>query len=187
MGAPAVEIWRWSADAFERAGEVGLFGHGVHAELIDGEVHVMSPQTPQHAYVLRVLLDAVAGMQDGYTATIQSPVRLSDQTEPAPDLCISVGPRERYADHHPGPEDIRLVVEVSVASLGYDLGDKLRSYARHAVPEVWVIDVAHRQVLVYRAPEASQGAYAQVEARTVGRVECLGLEVDIGDLWPAQG
>jgi Uma2 family endonuclease len=185
MRMPAVSTWQWSADAFERAGEVGLFGEGAHADLIDGEVHVMSPQAPQHAYVLRVLLDALAGVHAGYTATVQSPVRLSEQTELEPDVCISLGPRQRYADRHPGPQDIRLVVEVSVNSLGYDIGDKLRSYARHAVPEVWVVDVARKQVLVYGYPVADEAVYSQVEAHTAGRLECVGLVVEVNDLWPA--
>ena len=57
--APAVTTWRWTADSFERAGEAGVFGDA-HADLIDGEVHVMSPQSPLHAYILDVLTSAVA-------------------------------------------------------------------------------------------------------------------------------
>ncbi|MGH9106255.1 MAG: Uma2 family endonuclease [Acidimicrobiales bacterium] len=186
MGAPAVQVWQWTAGSFERAGEAGLF-NGAHADLIDGEVHVMSPQTPRHAYALRKLVSALATVQPEYVVSVQSPVRLSPRTEPEPDVCVADGPMERYADRHPGPDDIRLVIEVSVSSLGFDLGEKLRVYARHSVPEVWVVDVGHRQVLMYSSPEPDQGVYAHVEARISGRLAAYGLDVEVEGLFPPEG
>jgi Uma2 family endonuclease len=45
------------------------------------------------------------------------------------------------------------VIEVADTSLNYDLGPKLDAYARAGVPEVWVIDVIRRRVLIRRQPE----------------------------------
>jgi Uma2 family endonuclease len=52
----------------------------------------------------------------------------------------------------PRPEDIRLVVEVSASSLSYDRGIKARLYARHQIPESWVIDAAERKTFVHTGP-----------------------------------
>ena len=176
--------WRWTADSFERAGEAGVFGDA-HADLIDGEVHVMSPQSPLHAYILDVLTRAVASVPSEYVARVEAPVRLAEDTEPEPDVFVATGPRQRYGRRrHPGPEEVKLIVEVSVSSLDYDAGEKLRTYARYSVPQVWIIDGVHQQVLVHSSPEPGSGAYAHVEVQTAGRLEAFGLEVQVDDLWP---
>jgi hypothetical protein len=185
MGALAAGMWRWTADSFERAGEAGVFG-GAHADLIDGEVRVMSPQSPLHAFVLRVLLGALAGVGPSCSASVQSPVRLAADTELEPDVCIASGPQEKYAHRHPGPEDVLLVVEVAVTSLGFDAGEKLRTYARYGVPEVWVVDAGHRQVIVYSSPDRDQGVYVHVEVRATGGLEAWGLTLTVEQLWPPE-
>lgn len=146
----------------------------------------MSPQTPAHAYVLGKLVAALVMLDGGSIGRVQSPVRLSERTEPEPDVCVASGPWSRYSHRHPGAQDIELVVEVSVSSLGFDAGVKLGAYARHSVPLVWVVDVGHRQVLVYSCPEPDQGMYARVEALSAGRLESHGLAVDVEDLWPPE-
>ena len=53
---------------------------------------------------------------------------------------------------HPGPADTLLVIEVAESSLAYDLGVKVPLYARHGIPEVWVIDAATRTTHRFRKP-----------------------------------
>ena len=45
---------------------------------------------------------------------------------------------------------------MSESSLRYDLQLKAPLYARHGVPEYWVIDLPGRQVRFFRSPEAGQ-------------------------------
>ena len=45
--------WQWTADTFERAGEAGLIDR--HADLLEGVVYLMAPQTDGHAHAIRVL------------------------------------------------------------------------------------------------------------------------------------
>ena len=45
-----------------------------------------------------------------------------------------------------------LLVEVADSSLAYDRGPKLALYARHGVPEVWVVDLVGRAVEICREP-----------------------------------
>ncbi len=185
MSASAVTTWQWTADAFERAGEAGVFGDA-HADLIDGEVHVMSPQSPLHAAVLARLARALRPLVPEHEVRVQMPVRLSNDSEPEPDLSVVRGPLERYDDHHPRPEEILLVVEVAVSSLGYDTGLKLATYARLGVPEAWVIDVTARQVLVHTCPEPAQARYTRVATVAAGPVDAAGIEVPVEQLWPAE-
>ena len=44
-------------------------------------------------------------------------MRIPDYNEPEPDLCVVRGESDDYTDHHPGPADIALIVEVADSSL----------------------------------------------------------------------
>lgn len=50
-----------------------------------------------------------------------------------------------------------LLVEVSDSSLRFDRTVKLELYAATGIPEVWVVDLLHRQVLVWRDPIRTAG------------------------------
>ncbi len=63
---------------------------------------------------------------------------------------------------NPQPSDVRLVVEISDSTLGFDLKVKAPLYARAGIPEYWVVDIAGKRVIVHRDP--SGGAYTSVEA-----------------------
>jgi Uma2 family endonuclease len=136
--------------------------------------------------VLDVLTRALASVPAEYVARAQAPVRLTEDTELEPDILIATGPRERYDRRHPGPEDILLIVEVSVSSLGFDAGEKLRVYARRSLPQVWVIDANRRQIVAYSSPEPDRGTYASAEIHSTGTLAAFGLEVTLDGLWPAE-
>jgi Uma2 family endonuclease len=65
-----------------------------------------------------------------------------------------VKPRlDRYRFHHPGPDDVLFVLEISDSSLRYDRDVKLPVYAAAGVAEVWIEDLPNRTLHVYREPE----------------------------------
>jgi Uma2 family endonuclease len=81
------------------------------------------------------------------------------------------------ADHEPN-----LLVEVrSVSTWHYDLGRKRELYLQHGVPELWLVDIVERRVIVHRGDES----------HVLGADELLtspqlpGFEVRVGDLIPA--
>ncbi len=47
-----------------------------------------------------------------------------------------------------------LAVEVANTSLDYDRKVKLALYARSGIPEVWIVNLAAKEVEVYRSPVA---------------------------------
>jgi len=97
----------------------------------------------------------------------QSLVRLDTNSEPEPDLALLRPRPDFYAEAHPGPADLLLVVEMADSSLGFDRAVKLPLYARAGVPEVWVLDVADRCLEIHRAP--SEITYAERLRRGAGK------------------
>ena len=89
-------------------------------------------------------------------ASVQGPLRLDRHNEPQPDLMLLRPRRDRYRNSHPTAADVLLLVEVADSSLAYDRGPKLALYARHGVPEVWVVDLVGRTVEVCRAARAAR-------------------------------
>ena len=148
-----------SVDAFHQMGEVGILGPTDRVELIDGEIIDMSPIGVLHAAIVDVLARHF-GRRAGESVFIrcQNPLRLDDISEPEPDIVILRPRADLYTTAHPGPADALLVIEVADTSLAYDLGTKVPLYARHGIPEVWVIDAATRRTRVFRQPAKSPEA-----------------------------
>ena len=59
-------------------------------------------------------------------------------------------------DSLPGASDVLLIVEVAHSSISFDRGVKLDLYARHAIPEVWLLDLMDGELLVSRKPVNGQ-------------------------------
>ena len=99
--------------------EVGILAPDARVELIDGEIIDMAPPGSSHAGTVDYLLE-VLGTAVKRTVRVQNPVRLSQYSEPQPDLTL-LRPREDfYRAHHPRAEDVLLIVEVAASSLRFD-------------------------------------------------------------------
>ena len=178
-----------SVDAFHRMGETGILGPQDRVELIDGEIIDMSPIGVLHAAIVDVLARHF-GRRTGESVFVrcQNPLRLDDISEPEPDIAILRPRADFYMTAHPGAADVLLVIEVADTSLAYDLGTKVPLYARHGIPEVWVIDAATRQTRVFRRPVGSGGTgssggsgYAEeVGVEPHEAVSCAGVVDDAG-------
>jgi Uma2 family endonuclease len=71
-----------------------------------------------------------------------------------------------YRERHPQPDDVLLIVEVAASSLRFDRKTKTPLYARHGIPELWLVDVGGRRLVRYRAPQ--HGAYTLVDEPDLG-------------------
>jgi Uma2 family endonuclease len=158
---------------------------GIRTELIDGEIIVMNPQARAHmfvkdelAYRLRRGLESLGS--DLFVGT-EGSVEFGAESLPQPDIVLTSAPRgEGFIPF----ASVALVVEVSVTSLEYDLKRKLAFYARHGIPEYWVVDVNRGVIHQMWAPQGE--AYSErrevklgegIEAATVE-----GLAVETGEL-----
>jgi Uma2 family endonuclease len=57
-----------------------------------------------------------------------------------------------YADHHPRPDEVELVVEVADSTLKQDCEVKDKLYAQAGITDYWVLDVKNRQLHIFRNP-----------------------------------
>ncbi|MBX5460153.1 MAG: Uma2 family endonuclease [Steroidobacteraceae bacterium] len=150
---------RITVDEYYRMAAVGLLAPDARVELIKGVIVDMPPMGARHAAVvtrLHKLLERAAG--DLALVRCQLPLRLDAFSEPQPDIAL-LRPREDfYEQRHPTAADALLVVEVSETRLRYDTRAKAALYARHGVPELWIIDSGRRQLHILRNP--AEGAYS---------------------------
>ena len=145
---------RFDVDDYYRMAEAGILSRGDRVELIEGEIVDMAPIGSAHAGATDHLSKLVArAFADGLVhVRVQGPLRLDAYNEPEPDLLLLRPRADGYRASHPTAADVLLLVEVADSSLAYDRGAKLALYARHGVPEVWIVDLAGRAVEVCRQP-----------------------------------
>ncbi len=145
---------RWTVEEFDRIPD-GFFPEGEHLELIGGQITTKTPQGLPHLTALRAVFAALLKLYgEGFTVSMQIPVKLDEGTKPQPDLSVLRGGFEHYDMRYPVPAtEIALLVEISETSLAYDLGPKLSLYAASGVPEYWILDLASRALQVCRQPD----------------------------------
>ena len=141
---------RWTREEYYRMGELGWFT-GQRAELIDGEIMVLSPQGPSHATStdrVRRILERT--LSEGVWVRMQLPVDFGSYSEPEPDVSVVAGSLEDYTSAH--PTTALLIVEVSDSTLSYDRNSKASLYARAGIADYWIINLVGRQLEVRRHP-----------------------------------
>lgn len=175
---------RLTVEDYHRMGEAGILTEDDRVELIEGELIEMPPIGSRHAYTVdrlnRILVKQVSNER---LVRVQNPILMGKYAEPEPDIAIV---RNRhYAEAHPGPEDVLLLIEVADTTLVYDREVKVPLYARHGVPEVWLVDLGSERVEIYLEPTA-QG-YRQIlrpqNAETTVPSQVPEVALRIADLW----
>jgi Uma2 family endonuclease len=148
LASPAV--YRMTVDEFERiAGSL----NNDQVELLDGYVVWRDDMKPPHVLAterLRRRLDR--SVPEGYFVREEKPIRIPEFDEPRPDISVVRGDPEVFANRHPGPEDVVLLVKVSETSLDRDQGKKKFNYARSGIPVYWIVNLVERQLEVYLSP-----------------------------------
>lgn len=163
---------RFTVAEYEAMGAAGLFHPDQRLELIEGEVVEMAPIGPPHAGVVN-RLNRILGRAVGDRAivSVQSPMRLSDISEPQPDVLVLAPRLDFYGLRHPFPDDVLLAIEVADTTLRWDRTTKALLYARGGVPELWVVDVNGRTVEVSTSP----GSDGYADTRRAGVEDMIAL------------
>lgn len=178
---------RLTVDDYYRMADTGVLAPDARVELIEGEVIDMAPQESRHASVVTELLNRLAlAAQPRAKVACQVPLRLSDISEPEPDLMLLRPRADAYADAHPTAADVLLLIEVADTSIRYDREIKLPLYARHGVAEVWIVDLPARCLRIHRHPRGDE--YAAIDTvEAAGPIALPGLDgasVDLDALLP---
>ncbi len=179
----------FTVDDYYAMVEAGILGEDDRVELIEGEIITMAPPgLPHSSGVDRLTMLFAPPLAGRAIVRVQNPVRLSDRSEPQPDVALLRFRQDYYAGRVPDArlDDVLLVVEVAHSSLRYDRNVKLPLYARSGVPEVWIVDVEARALDVYREPSAD--GYHLHDRRSTGDtvrpVAFPDVVLPVGDLLP---
>lgn len=175
-------LYKWSVAEYHQMIETGLL-EGKSVELLEGAIVQMSPEGIPHSYTnhsvvkyLRKLLDGLAEVREAHPITL-------DNSEPEPDIAVVRLPDTIYAQHHPYPQDIYWLIEISNQTLDKDLNEKSVTYARNGIPEYWVIDLPNKKLWVFTNLQDSQ--YLSKQELTTGKIKPLAfsnVEVDVSKL-----
>jgi Uma2 family endonuclease len=152
-----------TADEYARMREVGILREDDRVELIAGEIRQMSPIGPLHAAIVRRLTTLLMQMLGDTTiVSVQSPVRLSDDSEPQPDIAVLKWRQDDYAHAHPTNSDVLLIIEVSDTTADYDRKEKMPRYAQAGIPEAWLIDISTQTIEQYTNPKSMRYGSVQI-------------------------
>jgi Uma2 family endonuclease len=165
MSEMAIEYQRRPirVDEYHRMEEVGIIGSEERVELLDGEMVLKPVMNPRHAAaVTRLSHLLVHRLLDSALVRVQLPLQLNDRSEPEPDLAIVRPDPRYYADHHPLPSDVLLLIEVSDSSRSYDLGKKAAAYALAGIAELWIVDLIERRLYVMCDPDHERYALTSI-------------------------
>lgn len=182
MQSDLVRRHRLTVEEYFRMAEIGLLAPEARVELIEGEIFDMAPIGNEHggftAWLHRRLL---RDLGESISVWDQVTLPLGRFSAPEPDLAILKYRKDEYRAKRPSPDDVLLIVEVSQSSLRHDQKVKLPLYARHNIPEVWILDVQRLQIQFFHTVEA--GHYAHTSSTsTPGRVPLRALPAATVDL-----
>lgn len=174
-----------TVDEYYEMARVGLLDPDARVELIEGEIVAMAPIGNPHGYVVDVLNDRISAVVHGRAVLrVQGALRLSNRTELMPDLSLLRLPSEQYRARQASASDALLVIEVSDTTVRKDTRVKIPLYARHGVPEVWIVDLRKKCFRFYRSPW--EGQYRQVSATSEAEIAVIpgvaGAKIELANL-----
>jgi Uma2 family endonuclease len=170
--------------------ENGWFSSDPRTELIDGFIvqkdrsHVgEDPMTIGDRHRMAVeRLSRFKGEFDSFGCYLQNqqPIVIPPDHEPEPDGSVIKGSLDASIEK-PKVGDVLSVIEVSDASLHYDLHIKLAIYAKARIPQYIVVDLINNVVLVHEKPKSKMyGKVVRLERGEVARINVgAGKFIDI--------
>ncbi|MEA5503296.1 Uma2 family endonuclease [Halotia wernerae UHCC 0503] len=182
-----LQLRLWTVEEYHRMAEAGIFGADERVELLEGKIVWMIAKGTAHRssmgrtdYLLKNRLGNRAWV------SIQDPIKLNERSEPEPDIAVvKVDPLD-YADHHPTPREVYLIIEVADSSLKLDCEIKAKAYSKAGIVDYWVLDVVSRQLHVFREP-TQDGYHSQVvlkEDTTISPLEFTDLQIVVLEMLP---
>ena len=177
---------RITVDEYYGMVQAGLLAEDARVELIEGEIFDMAPIGTRHeAVVSRLNHLLVPAVGQRAIVRVQQSVRLSRSSEPQPDLALVKPRTDFYSEAHPTASDTLLVIEVSDTTLRFDHEIKMPLYARHGVPEAWILEIRAGQLHRFRSPAGGQyGDVALIREPGLVPITALpGIDVDLSGLF----
>ncbi len=153
-----VKTWHCTVDNYHKMGAAGIFCEDDRVELLNGEIIQMSPIGGVHQGCVKRLNRMVTRfVERDLVVGVQDPVRLSDVSEPQPDISIIRTQFELIPNTTPTAGEVVLLMEVSDTTYQFDRQHKLRTYALAGIAEYWIIDI--QGGAIERHTEPADGSY----------------------------
>lgn len=182
----SVELLRrlFTVEEYERMVQADILAIAERVELLNGEIVEMSPIGTRHAACVKRLNQLFSQLVGGRAIIgVQDPIRLSDRSQPQPDLALLQPRSDFYVTAHPQPPDILLIVEVADTSADYDRQVKIPLYANAGIIEVWLLDLVEQYLEVYRQPSANGYQHQQLHRNQQIFIQALpDLTISIDDI-----
>ncbi len=159
--AEQINTQHWTAEKFYQAAAAGAFSDPGRLEIIHGRIIEKMPTGPLHttvSYDIAERLRLAAGAE--FLVREERAIHLTFDGEPIPDIALVRGKSPDYRKNHPAPENVALLVEVSVSSIEYNLGEKALLYAKADIKDYWVVIPEAQEIVVHRQP--SPEGYGEV-------------------------
>jgi Uma2 family endonuclease len=157
-------VHRLSTAEYERIVATGAL-EGMRVELLDGLLVDMSPQDPEHVWIIRQLQMLFAPRLE--LLRVQMPLDVADGWVPEPDIALATSGRR----HH--PKSALFVAEVAFSSKRVDMR-KAFVYAGAGIPVYWLADLPAGVVRVHTQP--GPDGYGSVVAMSGDDVLDAGVE-----------
>jgi Uma2 family endonuclease len=183
-------LGRLTVDQYEAMVGSDVFTEQDNFVLINGYLVTKVTKKPTHVIAGELLRDQLLGIVSRayWRVMVEAPVRIPDYNEPEPDVSLARGKAKDYANRHPGPADLALVVEVSKSSLSEDR-QMAKIYGPAGIPVYWIVNLNARQVEVYtllkrrgapgygkpRIFKTGQSVPVVIEGREVGRIAVVDI------------
>ncbi len=160
---------------------------GQRAELIGGQIYIMSPPSRIHQKLVIKLgqylsnyIDSKGGSCEVYTAPFAVILNQDEDTYVEPDISVICG-KEKLSDRgcEGAPDMVIEIVSPSSRRMDYNLKNAL--YAQAGVREYWIVDPAKERTTVYRYEEDAMPVISPFDQTlAVGILD--GLQITIADL-----
>lgn len=149
---PPWPVRRFTVDEYHRMIQAGILSEDEPVELLEGWITPQMARNPPHDITVDLVPDVLRPrLPAGWRVRAQLAITTAD-SEPEPDVAAVPGPASRYAQRHPTPAEVGLLVEVADATLQRDRTEKARLYARARIGCYWIINIPDRQIEVYTDP-----------------------------------
>ncbi len=174
---------RFRVEDFRKMTEAGILPEESGWEIIDGYLIDKMSIGSKHASIVRrlsKLLEKKFG--DVVQVSGQNPVHIDDYNEPEPDIALLKPSKDFYAEKHPTPPDVLLLIEVSSSTIEYDREIKKRLYAKAGIVEFWLVNLPDNTVEFYSQPKKGNYRLARIlesgEILMSTSIENLTLAID---------
>ena len=149
----ALEPYLLTVDDYHKMAAAGILTQDDRVELIEGQIIAMSPVGSRHAACVKRINQLLTQQaQDRALVSVQDPIYLGTHSEPEPDVALLRPRDDFYAEAHPGPDDVLLVIEVADTTVATDRRIKAPLYARSGIAEFWLVLLEDDFIEVYRRP-----------------------------------